>query len=400
MPSTLEHFVQEIGRAGRDGKTSHTLLYLADEDARRFHSLAHSSFAAPATTSRFIHRVLQPSILSKTDYEHMAIAVEDNNGTTMHVNMSKSWLEEQYDIQDSVLETLLTLIEQKYDDLLTLEPSLCTRCVITLPTKSARHLSTEPLFTVLGSTQYDWIVTEAYGEGYATGTKYTCNLLPLSRILDMSIETCIRSIRKIQTSGHWTYELTDYSYSYILHKEPSLELISSIVHELQKKVAELEECSLRRVLTTYNAFQSACIPSEKEEDEEEESSGASTLISTISAYFENDQESATEMIIPSSLFEPIPDRLETNIRRDARILLSDPRLSSLGDIVTYRTIVRIFHQLSSPRFASSEWRLDSFWGKYKEFCFEEVGKLIFPIFQESRYYNTNAAQKIATGEEC
>ena len=42
LPQSVEHYVQEVGRAGRDGKPAHCHLFLCDQDFVKIHSLAHS----------------------------------------------------------------------------------------------------------------------------------------------------------------------------------------------------------------------------------------------------------------------------------------------------------------------------------------------------------------------
>ena len=42
LPQSVEHYVQEVGRAGRDGKPAYCHLFLCDQDFVKIHSLAHS----------------------------------------------------------------------------------------------------------------------------------------------------------------------------------------------------------------------------------------------------------------------------------------------------------------------------------------------------------------------
>src|SRR4051794_12594996 len=54
MPKSLEHFVQEVGRCGRDGQQSQCHLFLSEEDYTKLRSLAYSDGIDEAPVNAFL----------------------------------------------------------------------------------------------------------------------------------------------------------------------------------------------------------------------------------------------------------------------------------------------------------------------------------------------------------
>ena len=57
MPSSVEHYVQEVGRAGRDGAPARCTLLLSDADFVRQHSLAHAEGVECSQLRRLLAQV-------------------------------------------------------------------------------------------------------------------------------------------------------------------------------------------------------------------------------------------------------------------------------------------------------------------------------------------------------
>eukprot|EP00878_Enallax_costatus_P035165 GHUV01039158.1.p2 GENE.GHUV01039158.1~~GHUV01039158.1.p2 ORF type:complete len:111 (+),score=56.42 GHUV01039158.1:128-460(+) len=57
LPHSLEEYVQQVGRAGRDGRTGHCILFLDDAEYLRLRALAHSSVVCGPSTERFLEMV-------------------------------------------------------------------------------------------------------------------------------------------------------------------------------------------------------------------------------------------------------------------------------------------------------------------------------------------------------
>jgi ATP-dependent DNA helicase Q4 len=57
LPHSLEEYVQQVGRAGRDGRTGHCILFLDAADYLKLRVLAHGRVAARRSIEAFLARV-------------------------------------------------------------------------------------------------------------------------------------------------------------------------------------------------------------------------------------------------------------------------------------------------------------------------------------------------------
>lgn len=95
MPTSLEGYVQEIGRAGRDGHPAHCHLLLSTADFIAHHSLAHSNHLTLVQVKRFVDAVLRsrtkkPVHTSHERSKQQTVNVHTTEGANTHVQTQKS----------------------------------------------------------------------------------------------------------------------------------------------------------------------------------------------------------------------------------------------------------------------------------------------------------------------
>lgn len=100
MPRSVEHYVQEIGRAGRDGREAQTHMFLCDEDYLRLRSLCFSDYVDQAAMKLLLSMIFQPA-----DPHTVALSAP------FDVALSLSYTEQRADIRQPVIATVLSMLE-------------------------------------------------------------------------------------------------------------------------------------------------------------------------------------------------------------------------------------------------------------------------------------------------
>lgn len=124
LPSSVENYLQQIGRAGRDGKAATGLLYLLPDDVQTFRSLSFTNAFHIDQLRRLVTRVVfagsEPDEAEEEDgsYLHHVVAVADDDGQqdsdrVVHVTLEMEWLETYLDMKTATIETFLTLMALK-----------------------------------------------------------------------------------------------------------------------------------------------------------------------------------------------------------------------------------------------------------------------------------------------
>ncbi|KAK1929128.1 ATP-dependent DNA helicase Q-like 5 [Phytophthora citrophthora] len=147
MPSSVEGYVQQIGRAGRDGKAARTLLYLLDDDAVHFRSLLFSTALHQDQLRRLLTLVFQYQVASASSKHVVDVKYSAGGGLTL-VSLERDWLERHLDLKAATVETFLTLLAldtQREDDkeglLVSLRPLSMSRCTLQLLDTQAKKLA-------------------------------------------------------------------------------------------------------------------------------------------------------------------------------------------------------------------------------------------------------------------
>ncbi|KAL3690660.1 hypothetical protein R1sor_004311 [Riccia sorocarpa] len=336
MPRSLEHYVQETGRAGRDGKPAFCHLFLDDNDYLKLRSLAHSEGVdqnAVANALSHIFRTKQSSseqLINRLN----SLVIE---GST-----------KEFDMKEEVLETILSYLEVGEAGCLKSVSKLHTACSLTFHRRSPLSLAetSRLIAAVLQKSQ------ERQG-------RYLFDLVSVASHLQLPLSDIQVELRRLQAAGEVSCEFGDPAFCFMVCKLPEdlLRLKSTLI----KRLEEVETCKVRKVDAMYNAALAAL---RKDENTAEEStpsciSQQGSLQDKIKRYFEDDDPRPVEQT------PTVAGANRNFLRADIKDFLRSNKHASL----TGRAVARIFHGIWSPAFPYFDWSGNHAWGKYERVSF-------------------------------
>ncbi|GMH53067.1 hypothetical protein TrLO_g6622 [Triparma laevis f. longispina] len=131
LPKSFEHYIQEIGRAGRDGSPVLARALVLREDVVVQHSLSHSNGIARSQVERFLTVV--ENAVTDIIQDIPEDVREGIQFSELDVSVPLLQSINKCDLREETVETLLSLMEEtEFGSLLHLEGSLPDRCVVIL----------------------------------------------------------------------------------------------------------------------------------------------------------------------------------------------------------------------------------------------------------------------------
>ncbi|XP_051872951.1 ATP-dependent DNA helicase Q4 [Pristis pectinata] len=417
MPKGFESYVQEIGRAGRDGKLAHCHLFLDPEggDMNELRRHIYADTVDYYTIKKLVQKVLpsckcreiyqkQQDIISSgeiADDEMMEIPDPSEDVSTEEVRPLKESdrtppricpgheralpiqkTVEMLDIREEGIETLLCYLElhpQHWLELIYPTYSTCRLTCYNGPSQlraMARRcpavavaLAKERLsgvdHTHSSSIEFD-VVELADSMGW--------ELLPVKRELrqlQWMTTQCKRGIPGTGKSGVLV-EFSDLSFHFRSYGDLDHHELDGICEFLHHRVLSHEKSALLRLKSSFKSFHSVAFKNCSICADAVDMEKSSQLKQLLKDYF--DQNNNQDQLASYPEQEDELDRVKFNdwenqLRADIRLLLS----LRLDEKFSGRAIARILHGIESPCYPAKVYGRDRrFWRKYLKFDFNKI----------------------------
>ncbi len=422
MPTSIEGYVQEIGRAGRDGKKAYCHVLFSDDDFRLHHSLAHSNGLDFVQIRELLGMLFQK--------EKEVATSSSSRRTVWHVSVKLMDVCTRLDVREEVVETLLSLLEVASRKMVRLRGSVLDHCVVVFQKKKPSVLAEENAIIAAvckvgvevnnggGGTP---AAASASGCGYSHGCVHA-GVINVVQALggEFSPHNVMKELSRLRDEGEIKYSLSERSYHVTLdcyHGNKYWfddEKLNVLSEALLNQMREAEALEARRVEEMYIVLSNSVItddlsngdmkmPGRRIGQNEKETS---FLQDRITQYFQvqqhkqdqqqqqqqrkGDEENDNNSVAIELPHEEIAKH-QSMLQRDAAILMNDPTFRGVvgndgrtcphawilkDKAVLSRSISRFLHGIGSVAFPSLIWRQSHLWRRYVHLSFEDVLSVI------------------------
>ena len=403
LPHTLENYVQEIGRSGRDGKKAYCHLFLKDEDYFKTRNMTYGGFVEKNMVRTLINKLLG-QCLNPAEFD-------DEAEKKPIFCLKFTDILQQLDLRIETLITIVARIDHCNTNFFKLIGTSKTKCIV-------GFYKTQPEVLMEKSEFLSKLVTNAK----KVRGSYSINLCTLANLMHCGIEDCLGELRILVRAGEITYQLEEEGFVYQLNYIPQAEELADVIDTLYEKIKAVETMSIQKLDAIYYVMRISAQPSveymlkngdlddkkaidvnidngdeifqleiEAKMDSELLIRSNKKIQGLIVDYFKTeniddllntiDEDYRKEDVLPLCM---ISEEERMGIIEDAlRFIKGQPDIYHTGDEskkdvnnLSSRRVLKIFQGVNSKHTPISEWKNNSYWAKYHQYETESLDSCI------------------------